>query len=258
LGITLQAATVRVKDLDGGELTLLKKTSLNLDSQRIAVIGANGSGKSTLLRLFNGLIAPSGGTVSVNGLDTVRDGAAVRRQVGFMFTDPLSQLVMPTAVEDVELSLRRSHRNAAERRAAALKVLDRFGLASLAEQSVYSLSGGERQLVALSSVLAVDPRILVLDEPTTLLDLVNTHRLIERLEALPQQILIATHDLELASQAERLLVVDQAEVVYDGEPAAGIARYRELARIRSKTDPALRAAVEKTDGAIPPGSPEQS
>lgn len=258
MGITLQAATVRVKDLDGGELTLLHKTSLNLDAQRIAVIGANGSGKSTLLRLFNGLIAPSDGTVSVNGLDSVRDGAAVRRQVGFMFTDPLSQLVMPTAVEDVELSLRRSHRNAAERRIAALEVLDHFGLASLAEQSVYSLSGGERQLVALSSVLAVEPQILVLDEPTTLLDLVNTHRLIERLKALPQQVIIATHDLELAAQAERLLVVDQAEVVYDGEPTAGVSYYRELALRRSKNEPGRSTSIEKAGEKSAGSRPERS
>ncbi|WP_045073826.1 energy-coupling factor ABC transporter ATP-binding protein [Psychromicrobium lacuslunae] len=255
--INLDAVTVRVKDLDGDELTLLQKTSLSLGERRIAVIGANGSGKSTLLRLFNGLISPSSGTVSVNGLDSVRDGAAVRRQLGFMFTDPLSQLVMPTAVEDVELSLRRSHRKASERRTAALEVLDRFGLASLAEQSVYSLSGGERQLVALSSVLAVEPQILVLDEPTTLLDLVNTHRLIERLKTLPQQIIIATHDLELAAQAERLLVVDQASVVYDGEPAAGIRYYRELALQRAKVEHSPAAPAEEADSFSSAKRPEQ-
>nr|WP_246279482.1 ABC transporter ATP-binding protein [Psychromicrobium silvestre] len=214
---------------------MLEELTLELTEQRIAVIGANGSGKSTLLRLLNGLIAPSSGSVEVNGLDTVREGAAVRRQVGFMFTDPLSQLVMPTPLEDVELSLRRSHPKAPERRAAALQVLERFGLESLAEHSVYSLSGGERQLVALSSVLAVQPKILVLDEPTTLLDLVNTHRLVELLAGLEQQVVLASHDLELACRAERLLVIDQAKVVYDGDPVAGVRQYRELALARAKT-----------------------
>ncbi|WP_394940861.1 energy-coupling factor ABC transporter ATP-binding protein [Psychromicrobium sp. YIM B11713] len=236
MSVVLNAAAVRVKNPDGELLSLLHSTSLQLDEQRIAVIGANGSGKSTLLRLVNGLLTPSSGSVTVNGLDTVRDGVAVRQQVGFMFTDPLSQLVMPTAVEDVELSLRKKYPKAVQRRTAALELLERFGLGVLAEQSIYSLSGGERQLVALSSVLAIEPKILVLDEPTTLLDLVNTHQLVERLEMLPQQIILSTHDLSLAARAERLLLVDRARVIYDGPADEGIERYRELAIARGKAE----------------------
>ena len=99
--------------------TILAPLNLTLAESRISIIGANGSGKSTLLKLINSLVLPTSGQVTVDGLDTARKGAAVRQSVAFMFTDPLSQLVMPTGREDVELSLRRSIKNGTERRHAA-------------------------------------------------------------------------------------------------------------------------------------------
>jgi biotin transport system ATP-binding protein len=208
--------------------TLLADVSLELTEGRIGVIGANGSGKSTLLRLLNGLVQPTSGTVTVDGADTVRAVRAVRRQVGFVFTDPLSQLVMPTGREDVELSLRRSVRNGTERRRLAEAALARFGLLGLADQSIYELSGGERQLMALAAVLAVDPSVLVLDEPSTLLDLRNRELLRRTLSGLEQQIIMSTHDLELALEMDRVLVVEAGRVVFDGVPAAAVDRYRAL------------------------------
>ncbi|MBT2512896.1 energy-coupling factor ABC transporter ATP-binding protein [Arthrobacter sp. ISL-30] len=207
---------------------LLQDISLQVSERRVAVIGANGSGKSTLLRLINGLVVPSSGRVTVNGADTVRNVRRVRADVGFVFTDPLSQLVMPTGREDVELSLRRTVRNATERRAKAEAALARFGLLPLADQSIYELSGGERQLLALAAVLAVDPQILVLDEPSTLLDLRNRELLRRTLADLDQQVILSTHDLELALDADRVLVVDQGSVVFDGGPAEGAAWYKAL------------------------------
>ena len=208
--------------------TILGPVDLVLDESRVTVIGANGSGKSTLLRLLNGLVTPTSGTVTVDGLDTVRHGARVRRRVAFAFTDPISQLVMPTGREDVELSLRRLHRSRTDRRAAAERVLERFGLAQLADQSVYDLSGGERQLMALAVVLATEPGLLVLDEPTTLLDRRNTLRLRSLLDSLPQSVVLATHDLDLALDADRTLVVDDGRIVFDGAPATAVERYLAL------------------------------
>ncbi|WP_053353720.1 energy-coupling factor ABC transporter ATP-binding protein [Leucobacter musarum] len=243
--IELRSATVVAPGPDG-DRTILQPTSLTLAEHRISVIGGNGSGKSTLARLVNGLIAPSSGSVHIgavsdsgigadagatNGtlLDTRRDGAAVRRAVGFVFTDPSAQLIMPTVVEDVSLSLRRSHPDKRERHAAALAVLERFGLAERADQSVHTLSGGQKQLLAIASVLAGDPAILVADEPTTLLDLRNARTIGDLLMSLPQQLLVVTHDLDLAARAGRTLVVDDARVVFDGPPAEAIAHYRERA-----------------------------
>lgn len=208
--------------------TLLDSVNLDLTERRIGVIGANGSGKSTLLRLVNGLLQPTAGTVTIDGDDTVRAVRKVRRNVGFVFTDPLSQLVMPTGREDVELSLRRSVKNGAERRRLAEAALDRLGLLHLADQSVYELSGGERQLMALAAVLAVAPAVLVLDEPSTLLDLRNLELLRRTLAALDQQIIMSTHDLELALEMDRVLVVEAGRIVFDGAPAEAVAAYRTL------------------------------
>ena len=232
--------------------TILHPTTVTLSEQRISIIGGNGSGKSTLARLCNGLIEPSSGNVTITAerppehaaaqtthnthnahtnrtqrLDTQRDGAAVRRQVGFIFSDPAAQLIMPTALEDVALSLRRTHRDTATRNAAALTALDRFGLAPLAEQSVHTLSGGQQQLLAIAAVLAAGPAILVADEPTTLLDLRNSRHVGDLLMSLPQQVIVVTHDLDLAARADRTLVVESGRIVFDGSPAEAVALYRE-------------------------------
>jgi biotin transport system ATP-binding protein len=224
VAITFEAAGLAV-ETPAGPRVVLEPTTLTLTEQRIGVIGANGSGKSTLARMVNGLVEPTTGRVLVDGADVARAGAAVRRRVGFCFTDPAAQLVMPTCVEDVELSLRRTVKDTRRRRELALEVLARNGLADHADDSVHSLSGGQKQLLALAGVLAVDPAILVADEPTTLLDLANTRRVADLLFGLDQQLVLVTHDLDLARRCDRVLVVDSARVVYDGAPAAAVDHY---------------------------------
>ncbi len=209
--------------------TLLEPVTARLTERRIAVIGANGSGKSTLARLVNGLRHPTSGRVRTCGLDVVHDGPAVRSRVGFVFTDPDAQLVMPTAREDISLSLRRTTKRA-ERDERAREVLARFGLADHAHSPVHALSGGQKQLLALAGVLATDPEVLVCDEPTTLLDLRWRTVIDEVLAGLDAQVLQVTHDLDAASRAERVLVVDRARVVFDGDPGEAVALYRELMR----------------------------
>ncbi len=225
--IELDQAAVTVETPDG-PLVVLEPTTLTLEERRVAVVGGNGSGKSTLARLLNGLVEPTSGRVRVGGLDTVDDGAAVRRRVGFVFTNPDAQLVMPTCLEDVALSLRRTVRDKAERRARALDVLDSVGLRDKADTSVHALSGGQKQMLALAGVLATEPDVLVADEPTTLLDLRNTRVVADRLLSLRQQLVLVTHDLDLAARCDRVLVVDRARVVHDGDPAGAVSFYREL------------------------------
>lgn len=225
--IELEDAALTVDAADGRRV-VLHPTNLTLTEQRIGVVGANGSGKSTLARMLNGLVRPSAGRVRVDGLDTVSDGGAVRAKVGFVFTDPEAQLVMPTVAEDVALSLRRRDLSAQRRRAVTLDILDRYGLGGLADVSVHALSGGQKQLLAVAGVLATDPAVLVADEPTTLLDLRNTDRMADLLFSLPQQLVLVTHDLDLALRCERVLVVDEAAVVCDDEPGQAVGHYRRL------------------------------
>lgn len=230
--IELDGAAVAVRTGTGEVRTLLEPVTATLTERRVAVVGANGSGKSTLARLLNGLVAPTSGSVRVDGLDTVRDGAAVRRLVGFVFTDPDAQLVMPTPAEDVALSLRRHVPDARERAEAVRAVLERFGLARHADVPVHALSGGQKQLLAFAGVLAASPRVLVADEPTTLLDLRWRRVVTELLEDLEQQVVLVTHDLEAAARADRVLVVDDGRVVADAGPDEALATYLELMSTR--------------------------
>jgi biotin transport system ATP-binding protein len=208
---------------------VLRDVDLELAERRVAVIGANGSGKSTLARMLNGLVLPSEGRVLVGGHDTRRDGAAVRRLVGFVFTDPDAQIVMPTVAEDIAFSLRRAGLDRAERDRRVADVLSRFGLTEHADQPAHLLSGGQKQLLALAAVLVTEPSVLVCDEPTTLLDLRNAARVSELLAALPQQVVLVTHHLDLVESYERVLVVDQGRIVHDGPPRDAVAAYRFLA-----------------------------
>lgn len=226
--IELDQVVVRAPTPGGptAEVTVLHETSLELSEQRIALVGPNGSGKSTLARLLNGLVEPTSGRVTVDGLDVARRGREVRRRVGFVFTDPSAQLVMPTVLEDVALSLRRRVRGREERTAAAREVLASYGLEGLADRSVHTLSGGQRQLLAIAGVLATDPAILVADEPTTLLDLRNARAIGDLLLGLPQQLVVATHDLDLAQRCDRALLVDDGRIVADGAPAEVVTYYR--------------------------------
>ncbi|MBS44973.1 MAG: cobalt ABC transporter ATP-binding protein [Nocardioides sp.] len=226
--IELDRVVVRAPTSDG-DVEILGETTLDLTEQRVALVGPNGSGKSPLARLVNGLVEPTSGRVVVDGLDVAKKGREVRRRVGFCFTDPAAQLVMPTVLEDVALSLRHAHRDREQRDAAAREVLTTYGLEALADRSVHSLSGGQRQLLALAGVLATDPSVLVADEPTTLLDLANTRRVAERLFSLDQQLVLVTHDLDLAERCDRALLVSGGAVVADGTPAEVVAHYRSVA-----------------------------
>jgi biotin transport system ATP-binding protein len=213
----------------GDDLVVLHETSVELTEQRIALIGPNGSGKSTLARLFNGLVLPAAGRVMLGDLDVSRDPREARRRVGFCFTDPAAQLVMPTVIEDVALSFRRTYKHKPERLDAARTVLTRFGLEEFADRSVHALSGGQRQMLALAGVLATDPDLLVADEPTTLLDLTNTRKVADVLFGLPQQLILVTHDLDLAARCDRALLIRDGRVSKDGPAADVVEHYRATA-----------------------------
>lgn len=207
---------------------VLSGVDLRLPEQRVAFVGANGSGKSTLARMINGLVRPSRGRVLVDGVDPTRHGRAVRRRVGFVFTNPDSQIVMPTAAEDVAFSLRGKGFSKSERARRASEMLTEHGLAGYEDHPAHQLSGGQKQLLALCSMLVLEPDVLVCDEPTTLLDLRNKRHFGKLLAGLPQQIVLVTHDLDLLGEFERVIVLDRGQVVADDLPDAALATYREL------------------------------
>jgi biotin transport system ATP-binding protein len=211
-----------------GDRRVLSDVDLTLTERRIGIVGANGSGKSTLARMLNGLVVPTEGTVRVGDLDTAKDGPAVRRRVGFVFTDPDAQIVMPTVGEDVAFSLRRAGLSKAEVAGRVHAALDRFGLAGHADHPAHLLSGGQKQLLAFTAVLVTEPEVLVCDEPTTLLDARNAARVAALLAELPQQVVLVTHHLEQVAGFDRVVVVDEGRVAADGPPDAAVAAYRAL------------------------------
>lgn len=206
--------------------SILRDVSIELTAPKIAVIGANGSGKSTFARLLNALVLPDAGRVRVHDLDSRRDVKSLRRRVGFVFADPQAQILMPTPAEDLALSLRGSPREEVDRRVA--ETLREHGLTERAEVPASELSGGQKQMLALASVLITGPQLVVADEPTTLLDLRNARRISDLLLALPSQVVIVTHDLDLAARCDQAVLFEEGALVASGDPADVVAEYREL------------------------------
>lgn len=207
---------------------VLRGVTLDLAEHRIGVIGANGSGKSTLARTLNGLVLPDEGRVSLGEWDTRRHAKHVRRRVGFVFSDAANQIIMPTVAEDVEIGLRSLRLGRAETARRVDEILVRHGLDGHRDHPGHLLSGGQKQLLALASILVTEPDVLVCDEPTTLLDLRNTRMVHRTLDGLQQQVVLFTHDLDLLDGFDRVLVMDEGRVVFDGVPADAIAFYTKL------------------------------
>ena len=208
--------------------TVVDDVSLVLREHRIGIVGANGSGKSTLARMVNGLVLPTVGRVTVDGLDLARHAREVRRRVGFVFTNADNQIVMPTVREDVAFTLRRHKLPATDAAARVDAVLDRFGLTELADRPAHRLSGGQKQLLAIASVLVAEPDIVVADEPTTLLDARNARRIAEHFASLEQQLIVVSHHLELLEGFDRVIVMEAGRVVADDAPRPALDAYRAL------------------------------
>lgn len=207
----------------------LSRVSLTLTQKRIGVIGSNGSGKSTFARILNGLVTPTSGSVSVHGLDPVMQSKQLRRQVGFIFSNPDAQIVMPTVAEDVAFSLRGRGFGRDEIAAKVAAILQTYGLKNHAEAPAHTLSGGQKQLLALCAILIGEPALLIADEPTALLDAANTRQIGNYLlDELPQQLVLVTHDLRLAARCDVVLRFENGMLAEQGEPAAIIERYEAL------------------------------
>ena len=207
---------------------ILQPQTLELSEQRIGIIGSNGSGKSTLVRLINGLIEPSSGTVFYNGLDVTEHGKDVRKKVGFIFSDAEAQIVMPRVRDDIVFSLRRFKLPKAEVNARVDDMLERFRLVDRAENSPHTLSGGEKQMLALAAVMVIEPETIIADEPTTLLDMRNRRRIIRELTSLDQQVIVVTHDIDMLTEFDRVLCVNDGDIVFDGPAREAIAFYTDL------------------------------
>jgi biotin transport system ATP-binding protein len=216
-----------------GGRRLFDGLTLTLGERRVGVIGDNGSGKSTLLRLANGLLLPDVGRVLVGGRDTARHRKELPADVGFVFQNPDHQILFPTVGEEIAFGLIERGLDKISARQSACRLLAAHGCDGWAARAVHELSEGQKQLVCILSVIAAEPSVLLLDEPFAGLDLPTRLGFTQRLRALPQSIVMASHDLDLLATFDRIVWLDDGRVRADGEPAAVIANYRAHARGRS-------------------------
>jgi biotin transport system ATP-binding protein len=204
---------------------VVRNVTFETTAKSIAVIGSNGSGKSTFARLLNGLVKPTSGEVSVYG------NTPDTKQASFLFSNPDLQIVMPTVIEDVAYTLSGLKLNAAEVRSRVEAALKLVGLEDLEQANCHELSSGQKQLLALASAAVRQPRLLIADEPTNLLDLANSRRISKLLGNIPSdQLVLITHDLELAQACEEAIWFEEGVLKSVGKPTELIETYRKFSR----------------------------
>jgi cobalt/nickel transport system ATP-binding protein len=202
--------------------------------EKIAVLGPNGSGKSTLFYHFNGLIKPTGGEVQVFGENISKDNMDdIRKRVGLVFQDPESQLFAPTVYDDIAFGPRNLRLGSSEIKNRVNEMLHRFDIEDLAHKNPSNLSGGQKKRVAIAGVAAMEPDILVVDEPTNGLDssgITGTMELLDELNDEGKTVIISTHDTDLAaSWADRVYVLNKGKVFASGAPCRILADEKTIA-----------------------------
>jgi len=216
--------------------TVLSDLTLHLTARRIGIVGRNGSGKTSLLRLMAGLVAPTSGQVRLDGIDPAADRRAALARVGILFQNPDHQILFPTVIEEVAFGLRQAGRSEAEAEAAARAVLARHGRGHWAGAAVSALSQGQRQMLCLMSVLAMAPATLLLDEPFAALDLPTRARLARTIAALPERVVMVSHDPAALAGMDRVVWLEAGRVRREGPGPAVLAEFT-----------AAMAAVAETD-----------
>ena len=190
----------------------------------VAVLGHNGCGKSTLAKHFNAILLPSGGKVYVDGMDTTDEERTldIRRTVGMVFQNPDNQIVASIVEEDVAFAPENLGVEPAEIRRRVDEALAAVDMSAYAQHAPHLLSGGQKQRVAIAGVIAMRPRCIVLDEPTAMLDPVGREEVIDTIQKLNREfgvtVVLITHHMDEAARADRLIVMDQGQVIADGAP----------------------------------------
>ena len=186
--------------------------------EKVALVGANGAGKSTLLLHTNGLLMPSQGGVVLGGIAlTRRTLPLVRQSVGLVFQDSDNQLFMPTVEEDVAFGPSNMRLEPEEIRRRVTEALDAVGALDLRGESPFRLSGGQKKRVAIATILAMEPSVLVMDEPTSNLDPRARRQIIDLIRRFSHTTLIATHDMEMVLDlCDRTIVMKEGRIVADG------------------------------------------
>jgi biotin transport system ATP-binding protein len=188
----------------------------------VVLAGANGSGKTTLLKHLNALLSPDTGWVKVAGFDVSQNPAMARRHVGMVFQDPDAQIVGETVAEDLAFGPENLGLSRAEIKIRVDAAANLLGLTNFMDRRPHELSGGEKRRLAIAGVLAMEPLVMVLDEPFANLDWPATRQVLEsilKLQVAGKTVIVSTHDLEkILAHAHRLLIMEKGRIVLDGDP----------------------------------------
>ncbi|MDO4960936.1 MAG: ABC transporter ATP-binding protein [Eubacteriales bacterium] len=186
--------------------------------ENIGLIGANGAGKTTLLKLLVGLLYGYGGRISVSGIEVIgKNYAEIRKRIGYVFQDSDSQLFMTTVYEDIAFGPRNYGLSETEVKRSVSKAMELTGCSHLKDRQIHKLSGGEKKIAAIATVLAMDPQIIIMDEPSNSLDPKNRRNLINVLNSLGCTKLIASHDLDMIwDTCERVILLSNGKILADG------------------------------------------
>ncbi len=224
--IEVQGLTFRYTTEEGVAPTVLDRLNLAIEEGSfVAILGHNGSGKSTLAKHFNAILLPTEGTVTVCGIDTADEARLldIRRQVGMVFQNPDNQIVASVVEEDVAFGPENLGVPSDEIRRRVDAALQAVGMSGFARHAPHLLSGGQKQRVAIAGVLAMEPRCLVLDEPTAMLDPVGRQEVLDVVRRLNREqgitVILITHHMDEAALADRLIVMHDGRIVGDGAPA---------------------------------------
>lgn len=211
---------------EGVAPTVLSGVDLTIEAGSfVAVLGHNGSGKSTLAKHMNAILLPSGGKVYVGGLDSSNEDLLmdIRRQIGMVFQNPDNQIVASVVEEDVAFGPENLGVPSEEIRSRVDNALQQVGMSQYARHAPHLLSGGQKQRIAIAGVLAMEPRCIVLDEPTAMLDPVGRREVLDTIRSLNREkkitVILITHHMDEAALADRLIVMHDGHIVADGSPA---------------------------------------
>ena len=208
-----------------GDKVVLDDLTLHLRARRIGIVGRNGSGKTTLARVLAGLVTPDRGSALIDGIDMARDRKAALRTVGILFQNPDHQIIFPTVTEELTFGLTQMGQPKAAAAARVAAILSDFGKTHWADAATHALSHGQKQLVCLMAVAAMAPRVLVLDEPFSGLDLVTRMQLARYLARLEATVVHVSHDPQVLRDHDHVVWLDAGRIARQGAAAEVLDAY---------------------------------
>lgn len=210
-----------------GDRLVLDLPDLVISEKRVGIIGRNGSGKTTLMRVLAGLQPVDQGRVVVNGADVATDRQAAIRAVGILFQNPDHQIIFPTVEEEISFGLQQLGQSGDKLVDNLCKTLARFGKDAWRTRHIQTLSGGQRHLVCLMAVLAMQPGTILLDEPFAGLDIPTTRALNHAIDGLSEQVVMITHDPARLDDFDRVIWLEGGQIAADGTPDQVLPEYLE-------------------------------